>query len=123
MNKWLKYRAFLAMAMACFAARARADAPPVTASESDTAISMDNGVVGLTITKATGIVSSIRFQVNGKPVEMTGGTRGLLLDFDAGNEAGTRTQHATPFDPKLTKLLNATGDSAEAVIGCGPAGV
>ena len=123
MNKWLKYRAFLAMAMACFAARARADAPPVTASESDTAISMDNGVVGLTITKATGNVSSIRYQVNGKPVEMTGGTRGLLLDFDAGNEAGTRTQHATPFDPKLTKLLNSSGDSAEAVIGCGPAGV
>ncbi len=84
---------------------------------------MDNGIVALTISKAAGVVSSIQYQVNGKPIEMTGGTRGLLLDFDAGNAAGIGTQHATPHDPKLTKLLNSSSESAEAVIACGAAGV
>jgi rhamnogalacturonan endolyase len=118
----LKYCVILTFAWMASGAMA-ADSPAVTAVENAASISMDNGIVALTIAKATGRLNSIRYQVNGQPIEMTDGNLGLIYDFDAGNASGSATQHANPHDPNLTKLLSSSGDSAEAVIGSGPAGV
>ena len=110
----------LAAFMLTVAARAAENPPPVQVSEDATQIVLDNGSVGLTVSKQSGVVSSIRGRVNGQDRELGNGSNAMYFDFDNHNrghwvfgQQGSAT----------TRLLNSSPDSAEVSVASEPGAV
>jgi rhamnogalacturonan endolyase len=93
-------------------ARASDSLPPVRTADDGQQITLNNGIVFLSISKRSGSVSSIKLLDGQHPIELGNG-RTAAMYFDVNSTGG----YTHPVDPALIRIAASSPQQAEVVVG------
>jgi rhamnogalacturonan endolyase len=99
------------------AAPALAANDPVRVVQDERSITLDNGILSFVLDKNSGQVTSLKTRINGTMTELGQGANTIYMHFV---DQDGKTEHASPVQRNMIRLVSSSADAAEVMIGTMP---